>query len=53
MVIRKVIAVFKRMETFYPAKSNTADMKKLHGFEGPIKVNRPSQLPLLAQSAYK
>jgi hypothetical protein len=33
-----VLPYFKKSKTFYPAKSNTVDMEKLHGFEGPIKV---------------
>ncbi|KUJ17157.1 alcohol oxidase [Mollisia scopiformis] len=29
---------FKKSETFFPAKSNTVDLAKLHGVDGPIKV---------------
>jgi choline dehydrogenase-like flavoprotein len=33
-----LLPYFKKTETFYPAKSNTADLEKYHGFDGPIKV---------------
>ena len=34
-----LLPYFKKSETFYPAKSNTADLEKYHGFDGPIKVS--------------
>ncbi|CZR66971.1 related to choline dehydrogenase and related flavoproteins [Phialocephala subalpina] len=43
---------FNKSETYFPAKSNTADLTKLHGKDGPIKVaqvsnsGRPRHYPL-------
>lgn len=33
-----LLEYFKRCETFYPAESNTVDLERWHGFEGPVKV---------------
>jgi choline dehydrogenase-like flavoprotein len=34
-----LLPYFKKTETFYPSKSNTANLEKYHGFDGPIKAS--------------